>query len=56
MEHLTWQIKAFDELTVDELFDILSLRTEIFVVEQDCPYQDPDLKDKKAFHLFGTKF
>ena len=48
-----WKIKAFENLTVNELYDILRLRSEIFVVEQNCVYLDPDGKDKLAFHLFG---
>ncbi|OOV28770.1 GNAT family N-acetyltransferase [Flavobacterium sp. LM5] len=51
---LHWQIKAFHDLTVDELYDILRLRSEIFVLEQNCVYLDLDGKDKKALHLFGT--
>lgn len=49
-----WEIKPFAALTVDELYDILKLRSEIFVVEQNCVYLDLDGKDKKALHLFGT--
>ena len=48
-----WEIKAFENLTVNELYDILRLRSEIFVVEQNCVYLDPDGKDKLALHLFG---
>lgn len=48
-------IKTFDELTLYELYDILKLRTEIFVVEQDCVYQDMDGKDSKALHVIGKK-
>lgn len=48
-----WKIKAFENLTVNELYDILRLRSEIFVVEQNCVYLDPDGKDKLALHLFG---
>jgi len=39
-------------LTRDELYEIIKLRIEVFVVEQDCPYQDLDDKDKNAYHLF----
>src|SRR3990167_1574532 len=53
MEKITWQTKAFKDLTVDEFFEIIQLRTAIFVVEQNCPYQDVDEKDRKSFHLFG---
>lgn len=53
MEKITWQTKKFKDLSVDEYFEILFLRTEIFVVEQDCPYQEVDEKDRQSFHLFG---
>lgn len=39
-------------MTRDELYEIIKLRIEVFVVEQDCPYQDLDDKDKNAYHLF----
>lgn len=48
-------VKTFQELTIDELHDILQLRSQVFVVEQDCVYQDLDGKDKKALHVFGKK-
>lgn len=50
---LKWKIKAFNALTVDELYDLLRLRSEIFVVEQNCVYLDLDGKDKLALHLIG---
>ncbi len=53
MEKIIWNTKAFKDLSVDEYFEILFLRTEIFVVEQDCPYQEVDEKDRQSFHLFG---
>ena len=46
-------VKTFQELTVAELHDIFQLRSEIFVVEQNCVYQDIDGKDKKALHILG---
>lgn len=49
------KIKYFKELSIDELYEILQLRAEIFVVEQDCVYQDIDGKDQKALHVFGIK-
>jgi ElaA protein len=52
---LTFIIKAFDELTINELYGILQLRSEVFVVEQDCVYQDIDGKDQKALHILGIK-
>ncbi len=48
-------VKKFDELSVHELYAILQLRSEVFVVEQDCVYQDIDFKDQKALHVFGIK-
>lgn len=51
---IQWQIKTFENLTPTELYDILKLRSQIFVVEQNCVYLDLDGKDKLAIHLFGT--
>ena len=48
-------VKKFSELTLNELYRILELRSEIFVVEQDCVYQDVDGKDQKALHVLGFK-
>lgn len=48
-------VKTFDELTIVELYELLQLRSEIFVVEQDCVYQDLDGKDQKALHVIGSK-
>ena len=45
-------IKYFRELTTQELYNILQLRSEVFVVEQNCIYQDVDGKDQKAVHIF----
>ena len=52
---LTFTTKTFSGLTTKELYQILQLRSEVFVVEQDCVYQDVDGKDQKALHLIGTK-
>jgi ElaA protein len=46
-------IKKFEALTTNELYAILRLRSEVFVVEQDCVYQDLDDKDKRAIHVMG---
>lgn len=51
--NVTWYIKAFEALTVTELYDMLQLRSEVFVVEQNCVYLDLDGKDKKGLHLIG---
>lgn len=48
-------VKTFEELTKHELYDILQLRAEVFVVEQDCVYQDIDGKDANAIHILGYK-
>lgn len=48
-------IKDFDSLDIYELHDILQLRSEVFVVEQDCVYQDIDGKDHKALHVYGKQ-
>jgi ElaA protein len=48
-----WKIKPFEALSVHELYDLLKLRSEIFVVEQNCAYLDLDGKDKVALHLIG---
>ncbi len=50
---IQWKIKSFETLSVNELYDTLRLRSEIFVVEQNCVYLDLDGKDKLALHLFG---
>ena len=47
--------KSFKELNTTELYQILQLRSEVFVVEQDCVYQDLDFKDQKSLHVFGFK-
>lgn len=49
---MNWKVKKFSELTTNELYEILKIRVEIFVVEQDCVYQDLDSKDKVSYHLF----
>ena len=45
--------KTFEQLSVTELYAILRLRSEVFVVEQNCVYQDIDNKDQKAIHILG---
>lgn len=45
--------KTFSELTTEELYQLLQLRSEVFVVEQDCVYQDIDDKDQVALHVLG---
>ena len=53
MESLNWSIGKFDELTPEMLYEFLSLRQEVFIVEQNCAYQDADGKDAKSFHVMG---
>lgn len=50
---MTIEIKAFNELNLNSLYEVLQLRAEVFVVEQNCPYQDVDGKDQKAMHILG---
>ena len=52
---MNYSIKTYKELTKDELYALLQLRSEVFVVEQDCVYQDIDGKDQKALHVLGFK-
>jgi ElaA protein len=48
---LNWQIKPYSDLSLNEFHDIIALRLKVFVVEQDCVYQDLDGKDKKCYHV-----
>lgn len=48
-----FRTKMFTELTLDELYRIMQLRQEVFVVEQDCPYLDADDKDQQSLHTIG---
>ncbi|QLB14161.1 GCN5 family acetyltransferase [Mannheimia granulomatis] len=50
---MQWQAKKFNELSTQELFEIYKLRTAVFVVEQNCPYQEVDDKDLQAVHFFA---
>ncbi|MCO6174733.1 GNAT family N-acetyltransferase [Flavobacterium sp. NRK F10] len=50
---LEFKIKRFNELSIVELYELLQLRSEVFVVEQNCVYQDIDGKDEKALHVLG---
>jgi len=53
MQEVSFSCKPFDALTVYELYDIMALRQEVFVVEQNCPYLDADGKDVSSWHLMG---
>ncbi|WP_301875999.1 GNAT family N-acetyltransferase [Limosilactobacillus oris] len=48
-----WQVKRFNELTVTDLYQLLALRAQVFVVDQQRVYQDPDGRDQKAIHIFN---
>lgn len=52
---MIWEVKEWTELSPNEVENIFSLRSEVFVVEQDCVYQDIDGKDQKANHVLGKK-
>ena len=50
---ISWHIKHFNELSIRELHDLIQLRLSVFVVEQNCVYQDLDGKDMDAYHIIG---
>lgn len=50
---MKWDIKKYTDLSLNELYAMLQLRSEVFVVEQDCVYQDIDGKDQSAMHVLG---
>ena len=50
---IKWEIKKWNELSINEIYSILRLRSEVFVVEQNCVYQDIDKKDILAIHIMG---
>ncbi|MFT5872590.1 MAG: ElaA protein [Clostridium sp.] len=52
---MKWEIKEFNHLSGDELYEILKIRSEVFVVEQQCIYEDCDGKDRKSYHLFAIE-
>jgi len=52
---ITWTWKKFDDLTPHELYAILQLRSEVFVVEQQCVFQDIDDKDQPSYHVMGRE-
>jgi ElaA protein len=53
MMDISWVFKKFDDLSNIELYAILKLRNEVFVVEQNCVYQDADGKDTQCYHFCG---
>lgn len=50
---MNWYLKAFNDLSLHDLYDILQARQEVFVVEQTCPYPDADGADEHALHLYA---
>ncbi len=50
---ITWKCIKFENLTLHQLYAILQLRIEVFIVEQSCPFQDADNKDGVGYHLMG---
>src|SRR6476620_3878731 len=50
-----WLLKKFEALTPFEIYSILQLRNEVFVVEQNCVFQDTDDKDQASWHLMGIQ-
>ena len=50
---IDWELKKFKELSPQKLYNIMHLRAEVFIIEQQCFYQDADGKDAKSFHLLG---
>lgn len=54
---MQWHCKRFDQLSLNELYELLKLRCDVFVVEQNCPYPELDDKDRhpETHHLFATK-
>ena len=55
MNNIKWLCKSFNELKPNELYELLRLRSEVFVVEQNCVFLDIDNKDQIAYHLLGYK-
>lgn len=51
---LQYSVTSFQDLSLDQLYQILALRQEVFIVEQDCPYLDADGKDELSFHVLGV--
>lgn len=52
---MNWEMKKFNELSGEEIYEILKLRSEVFVIEQQCIYEECDGKDNKSYHLFAKE-
>ena len=55
MDNIQWHCKSFTELSIAELYEIMKLRSEVFVLEQNCVYLDADGKDEKSYHFYAVK-
>ena len=53
MSNINWHIKHFNDLTTRTFHDLVALREQVFIVEQNCVYQDVDGKDLESYHLIG---
>jgi len=53
MKQITYTVLPYYELSLDQLYEIIKLRIEVFVIEQDCLYQDADDKDQQSLHVMG---
>lgn len=49
---MEWKLKSYEELSKEELYRIIKLRIDVFIVEQNCPYHELDHLDERAHHLF----
>jgi len=47
----TWEVKSFNDFSLEEFYQLIALRIEVFVIEQDCPYQELDGKDQDSTHV-----
>lgn len=52
---MEWKLKSYEELSKEELYRIIKLRIDVFIVEQNCPYHELDHLDEQAHHLFLSK-
>lgn len=50
---IEWQWSSYPDLSKDDLFEVLKLRQEVFIIEQNCPYPDADHLDRQSWHLLG---
>ena len=51
---ISWHFAHFSDLSAEQLHGLLALRADVFVVEQNCPYADPDTKDRVSYHLWAS--